>query len=511
MSRARDNVREAATLAAVGVLLAANGCAAFRRPAAASPPALSEDDLRYSRALAHYAQGLITEGEQGLDSTRPLEHFAEAAELDPGNHRIYARLATSYLARKEPGAAVEVLRTSCEQNPGSPLAWIDLATACQLARDADSAIAAYRKALDLDPSNPGVYQALANLLALEGRDEDALQLLDGGMRRSSDPKQVRSYAYRLGAHFVENGEAVRAIPYFDLVVRHTREHRAQLRHLLGELYSILDDDTAARKQFAMATREPDTMPQSFVKLALLEARQGDMDDGIAVLQDAEKQLPGNFMILFALGQMYHATDDFGKAVEVYDRIAALMEERDDEQLTPEFYLQHGAACERFGQIEKAVNIFEACIEKYPDAYQVLNYLAYMWAERGEQLDKAQEYVQRALQGEPGNGAYIDTLAWVFYKLERYDEALVQMQAAFEKLGDDPTIVDHYGDVLAALGRMDEAVERWRQSYEISADERVLLKLQAAGLDPSILPLPPKKNENGARTSPPKLKEESPTQ
>ena len=78
----------------------------------------------------------------------------------------------------------------------------------------------------------------------------------------------------------------------------------------------------------------------------------------------------------------------------------------------------------------------------PESAEALNYLAYMWAERGVNLDKAGIYITKALVHEPDNGAYLDTLGWVQYKQGDYLNAVKTLKQALRKLGDDPAIVDH---------------------------------------------------------------------
>ena len=110
-----------------------------------------------------------------------------------------------------------------------------------------------------------------------------------------------------------------------------------------------------------------------------------------------------------------------------------------------------------------------------------NYLGYMWADRGEHLEDALELVQKATQSHPQNAAYVDSLAWVLFKLDRPGEALTEILKAVDLLEEpDPTVYDHLGDIQARLGEMDEAVQAWRKSYELDPTEAVRDKLEKAG-------------------------------
>ena len=76
----------------------------------------------------------------------------------------------------------------------------------------------------------------------------------------------------------------------------------------------------------------------------------------------------------------------------------------------------GSAHERAGNHDAAEKAFLRLLEKHPDHAATLNYLGYMWAESGRNLEKAHEMLVRAVTQEPKNGAYVDSLGWVYFRL-----------------------------------------------------------------------------------------------
>src|SRR6185295_16238811 len=128
-----------------------------------------------------------------------------------------------------------------------------------------------------------------------------------------------------------------------------------------------------------------------------------------------------------------------------------------DKLTAQFYFQLGSAAERAKDIEQAVKHFRRALEMDPDFAEALNYLGYMWAERGENLDEAKSMIERALKEEPKNAAFLDSMAWVLYKLKKPTEALGYMQKALDLTKEpDATLLDHLGDIYAALNRKSDA-------------------------------------------------------
>ena len=95
----------------------------------------------------------------------------------------------------------------------------------------------------------------------------------------------------------------------------------------------------------------------------------------------------------------------------------------------------------------------------------LNYLGYMLADRGTRLDEALGYIRRAVALDPQNGAYLDSLGWVYYKMGNYELAEENLRRASERMGDDPTIHDHLGELYLKTGRLKLAATHWERSLD----------------------------------------------
>jgi len=134
-----------------------------------------------------------------------------------------------------------------------------------------------------------------------------------------------------------------------------------------------------------------------------------------------------------------------------------------------FYYRYAALQEQTGDLEEAEKLFYKAIETgdAETAASSQNYIAYMWAERGEKLDLGLTLVEKALLADPENAAYIDTLGWIYYMQGRYKEALVQLKTASELLSDDPCIWEHLGDTYLKLENRPAAREYWQKALELS--------------------------------------------
>ena len=478
-----------------GTLLCLNGCQSMQpgRPVPLDTvgPPLSLQEKAFAEALAHYGQGLLYEAEEGGKSARALTALQAAAETDPGNHDLLSRIAVVAIRRSEMETAIGALEQSYRHDPKSYERCVDLAAGYQAADRRDDAITQYRKSLKLDDTRAAVYVALAGLYFRDSKDKQALRTLDRGKRRASNGGLVQLYTYEQAKRFVTHGDLIRAIPCFERLADWDEERRAQFFHVLGELHVAVNDEAAAIQILTRATQLEGVLPESFIDLASIYIRT-DKAKALKTLQEARGRMPNELAILFALGCLLSDLEEYDQAIPLFEearRLVSRDDARDEESspFTEAFYLYHGAAYERTGQLETAERIFEECVALYPKSHTVLNYLAYMWAESGQKLDNALEYVNRALEIVPNSAAYRDTLGWVFYKMKQYDKALIEVTKADELMGSDAEILHHLGDIHMALQDEKQAVACWSKSYAIDPkNETVARKLMQLGVSLDVI-------------------------
>ena len=105
----------------------------------------------------------------------------------------------------------------------------------------------------------------------------------------------------------------------------------------------------------------------------------------------------------------------------------------------------------------------------------------MWADKGVQLEKAREMLEKAVGREPRNAAYLDSLGWVYFRLGRIESAEKNLREAHRREPTDPTIAEHLGDLEMKRGNMAGAIQNWEKALELQTEEpdRVKQKLQKA--------------------------------
>jgi tetratricopeptide (TPR) repeat protein len=97
---------------------------------------------------------------------------------------------------------------------------------------------------------------------------------------------------------------------------------------------------------------------------------------------------------------------------------------------------------------------------------ILNYLGYMLVEEGRELDYASQLIDRALNFEPENGAFLDSKGWLLYQKQDFAKARKFIEQAVAHIPQDTTILEHYALILEKLGLSELAMEKWRQILKL---------------------------------------------
>jgi tetratricopeptide (TPR) repeat protein len=115
-------------------------------------------------------------------------------------------------------------------------------------------------------------------------------------------------------------------------------------------------------------------------------------------------------------------------------------------------------------------MFRKALELDSENLYVLNNYSYYLSLREEELETALEMSKKCVVQEPNNPTYLDTYAWILFKLERIEEAREYIERAIGNSGSNSSeIVDHYGDILMKFGEMKEALTQWRKARELGKE------------------------------------------
>lgn len=202
----------------------------------------------------------------------------------------------------------------------------------------------------------------------------------------------------------------------------------------------------------------------FVNARYIEmlARAGDKD---------RARVAASTQVKFGVRNTISAAEAYVQA-DQYDQAAGVV--KDALRLKPdelELQFELGAVLERSGDKASAEKTFLAILDKHPDNADTMNYLGYMWAEQGVNLDRATDMLIKAVTLDPRNGAYLDSLGWAYFRQGKFDLAEKNLNDAAQILPRDATVHEHLGDVLAKRGDTNRALSLYRVALTLGPESK----------------------------------------
>ena len=341
------------------------------------------------------------------------------------------------------------------------------------------AVALLDRAAAMKFSAPSLWQGMADAYARLGELKKAADIYNRLLAEAVDSATLRNLLRQsLGEILLDARDLTNAAAQFQAVVQEDPIHYPMAWYYLGVLAHSQGQMAAATSDFQNALRSKPDLEPGYYHLALVLADAGRGDAALQILDTARLRFLDSFDAQFNNGLVHFQLKDFDQAVRHFTAAESMARSNNPARLDRQFYFQFGAACERAHQYKRAEDYLQRCIDMQPDDAESLNYLGFMWADRGENLPKARAYIEKACKMEPTNAAFLDSLGWVLFKLNQPQNALPWLVKAVELSPEpDPTILDHLGDVYYALHQMSKAMESWKKSLAVEPNEDIKKKLQ----------------------------------
>lgn len=348
--------------------------------------------------------------------------------------------------------------------------------------------------------------AHAQILSQLERNADALALLDQSFGPTPDPivdavrrrleageplpfDTVRTARDGIAEVFFTvstalNGEADAVYTLLHLrVAGYLRPDHTDALLLTADVLETLGQHELAVETYALFPPEDPAFVSAEIGRASALRSQGKADAALEALQALARSHGTLFGVQFALGDMLRMEDRFDEAEVAYTAAIDLVPEISAEDWVLFFY--RGISHEQSKDWAAAEADFRRSLDLNPNQPQVLNYLGYGLVDRGEKLEEALGLIEKAVAADPEKGYIIDSLAWAYFRLGRYQDALEPMERASLLEPVDPIVTDHLGDVYWMVGRKLEAQFQWRRALSFEPTEkdgeRIRRKLEI-GLD-----------------------------
>jgi tetratricopeptide (TPR) repeat protein len=443
------------------------------------------------------------------DTSRAAQVLSSVPNVER-SAKLYSALGYTYEQQKQYKNAVEAYRHAIEQDRDNLDAIRGLAQNLLNDGQADAALEQYKVIADANPEDAQTYVRIAEIYRKQGKFDLALENLKKAESMVQDSVEV---PYNIAAIYQAQGRYDEAIPIMrDLLKKSEksdgkysngeRSNRAVFLERLGTIYREQGNNQAANQTFREIValggdeniergyqqiidtwreakdwqKATDAAKEAVQKLPgsrdlkmVLAAQQADMGDADKALKDVRAMLKGDAnanansddrQVYITLAQMNTRLRRFSDAEQDLDKAEQLSSKTDDKEYV---WFLRGSTFEREKRYAEAEEQFKKVLASDPEHASALNYLGYMLADQNLKLEEALGFIKRAVDLDPANGAYLDSIGWAYFRLGKYELAEENLLKASQKINTDPTVHDHLGDLYQKTGRLKLAASNWERA------------------------------------------------
>jgi tetratricopeptide (TPR) repeat protein len=426
-----------------------------------------------------------------------VDYANRAIALNPTDIEAYQRLCEIELAAGHEPKALDALRRATKVRSDDASFWTRLGklyTAVLFKPDSQpkpdelkQVNEIFKKATENAKDDPAILKDVADYYASSQQLKEAIPLYLRVIELQPDDANARE---KLATGFILTDQRGKAVELLEQIIKEHPE-KYQPYDLLAQ---VLDDEgrslqrenrlDEAKAKFAKvaANYEQSLLINpnhagTYLRLAeLLLGPLKDPERAVKFLAEARRRFSGAPEIVYYLAVAQREAKQTQRAVATFEE--ALREaqlDQENEIVNAKFYFNYGVTAEQAGLYDKAADLLRKSIALDPaNAAEAYNYLGYMWADLNVHLDEAKEMIQRALEFDPNNGSYLDSLGWVEFRQGKFDQALADLLLAAKNLDrEDPIVFEHIGDTYLKLHRVPEALESWQKALALDPKNKKL--------------------------------------
>ena len=404
--------------------------------------------------------------EQLKDYSLAAEMLRRALDQQPGNSELKQALAEDLLFSNQLDDALKLYQDAAADDPKDIKAELRISQIYRQKQDFAKAREAADKAKEIDPNDLEVQYNDVNLLEAEGKIPDAIKtlkgILDATVKKSYSPSEKGSRA-----NLLENlGELERTVEQYPAAVDAFRQAADTDPDNAGRAVAEVVETYREAKDYPKAESEADAAVKKYPKDRVVSATRAlvlsDLGKTDAAVAEARRLMDGknDREVDLSLADIYEKAKNFTEMAKVLDAAEKLSETSAEKK---DIAFRRGAMYERMKNYPEAEAEFRKVLDLDPDNDAALNYLGYMLADRNIRLEEARDMVSKAVAREPNSGAYLDSLGWVYFRLNKLPEAEDKLREALRYMSRDPTVHDHLAEVYFREGKIREAIAQWQSS------------------------------------------------
>ena len=418
---------------------------------------VSQINPKSSRAI--FLKGTVLEEQGKWDQAKNM--YLQSVKMEHGNPLGQFYLGRALLQNNNLVEAEKRLQMAVILKPNLLEARKHLAWVYERLEKTEEALKEYNFLIKLKKNNPFIKERIEKL-----QNTSSLAHKNTLSNNKSIPTELLKQPnvhMRIAAIYFEETLYLRALDEFQLVL--AADDHKDPHVLMARIYENQGRLDKAIEEFAILRKlEPQSMDILRYSARLYQlAKKTDL--AIKLLQKATAMEPENDEIFHSLALAYMSKNENIKAVGSMKKALSLNPKKDT------YYFELGALMEKSGDFKGAIANMRQAIEINPLHSNAHNFLGYIYALEGRDLDRALEHLTKALTIQPRNGYFLDSLGWIYFKKGDSEKALTQIQKALIYTEPDPVLYDHLGDILFSLKNYDEAKGAWKNSRSLTLHQK----------------------------------------
>ncbi|MDE3063875.1 MAG: tetratricopeptide repeat protein, partial [Acidobacteriota bacterium] len=427
------------------------------------------EDVPQQDRTAKMESALGTAYDQLKQPKEAIAAYQRALDLDPADVRSINALAQALLNDNQLDAALKQYKNLSEADPDDIGSLIHISEIQRRQGKYEDALTTIRTAVKKDPDSLEAGYNEGLLLDVLGRFDEAVQVYQhmvdltshaNGAYTSEEKNNRGIFLDRLGALYHEENKTDQAIETYQKLIDLGGDQA--LRGYQGEV-DTYRDAKMFDKAIEVARKAAATDPKNTDLKLMLAGEMADSnnpDDGITMAKSLLTNTDKDRVVWLSLAQTYTRLRRWKDADDALNKAASLTTKQDDK-----IYLLflRGALAERQKHYDTAEQFFHQVLDIDPNNAMTLNYMGYMFADKGTRLPEAIKLIRKAVELDPMNGAYLDSLGWAYFKMGQYELAEENLRQAVDRDQTDPTVHDHLGDLYEKTGRIRLAAAQWELS------------------------------------------------
>ena len=323
------------------------------------------------------------------------------------------------------------------------------------------ALATLQKAAALDPANFTLALHCADLEIALGQAADAIEDYEKAYALNPSLPGLREM---LGGLYLDNSRYDEAAHLFESALADSPQDAGLLIDL-GLAYEGAHQPDKGQNCFQQVFNSSSCPPEAYLRLAIFQMEHKELKGAVSTLASAQSHFPDSARIRFYQAVEHRYEKDYPAALTCLAQVRTLAVGAEASVLDPDYFLEYALTLNLAGNKPQLEAVLQEALTKFPENAEIMNELAYFWADQGTHLPEALALSRHAIALEPDDGAILDTYGWVYFQLGQAKDALPYLQRAAIMTNNDGVVLQHVGDAYSKLGLRRAAIAAWTRALE----------------------------------------------